>query len=411
MLHIEVEDPVIVQRHHGELGPKESTHHYCTLGLTPQGTAIVFYAMHPDIGRPEEARVPVDVAGSTYPVYKFEPHRKDPDYPWPNEVVYARSEDGGRSWSDPLPIEGRGCAAVGGRLLSFCHYLYHAESGVAVASLLESDDDGRTWVDRPGVLFRYPANLDPCLEDRFFAGASSALNMENVGTPTTLADGSLLVFATAHKRAGDKVWWFPLLFSSTDGGYHFDFVSYPTGTQCPADHHGFTEPTLAQLANGDLLAVFRTEYHRPDRVLMQCRSSDGGQTWTEPIVAPGTPRHYPLRALQPILNTGKTHGNAASVSPALTVMPSGIAAMVYGRPGVHLTLSEDGSGSLWHERIPVVPEPSLFGHNCDGSAMAGIVSLGGSELLMVYDVRNYRPADGGPAGNTVFSLRLHVERS
>ena len=71
MLHIEFEDPVVVQRHEGLLTPRESTHHYCTLGLTPKGTAILFCAMHADTTRRQDARHPVTVEGSWYPVSRF----------------------------------------------------------------------------------------------------------------------------------------------------------------------------------------------------------------------------------------------------------------------------------------------------------------------------------------------------
>lgn len=129
----------VVQRHEGLLSPVESTHHYCTLSITPEGTAILFYAMHPDRRRPVGARFPVQVAGSPHPVYKFDPRRIQPDYRWPHEIVYCRSEDGGRNWSTPQPIKGRGCVGVGDQLLAFCRFLFLDQPGTAVASLVESD--------------------------------------------------------------------------------------------------------------------------------------------------------------------------------------------------------------------------------------------------------------------------------
>ena len=41
----------------------------------------------------------------------------------------------------------------------------------------------------------------------------------------------------------------------------------------------FVEPALTELPNGDLLAVFRTGYHQPDRLMLQCKSSDRGKSW------------------------------------------------------------------------------------------------------------------------------------
>jgi hypothetical protein len=123
------------------------------------------------------------------------------------------------------------------------------------------------------------------------------------------------------------------------------------------------------------------------------------------------PRHYPLRRLRPIVNEGKTHSNAANVSPSLSVLPNGVVAMAYGRPGVYLSFSADGSGAPWTDCLPVVPESSLFGINCDSSHMAGVAAVGENELVMIYDVYNYQPPDGGICGNTVFALRVRAEPS
>ena len=43
--------------------------------------------------------------------------------------------------------------------------------------------------------------------------------------------------------------------------------------------------------------------------------------------------------------------------------------------------------------------------------MAGVIDVGENELLMVYDIYNYEPPEGGPVGNTVFGLRMTVERA
>ena len=48
----------------------------------------------------------------------------------------------------------------------------------------------------------------------------------------------------------------------------------------------FVEPALTELPNGDLLAVFRTGYHQPDRLMLQCKSSDRGKSWSD-LVAEG----------------------------------------------------------------------------------------------------------------------------
>ncbi len=76
---------------------------------------------------------------------------------------------------------------------------------------------------------------------------------------------------------------------------------------------------------------------------------------------------YAVRAV-PIINQGKTHGNAAAVSPDLALLPNGVVALTYGRPGQYIAFSEDGSGVEWRDRIAVVSEQSLFGVNDLSSA-------------------------------------------
>ncbi|MSS69973.1 MAG: exo-alpha-sialidase [Candidatus Latescibacteria bacterium] len=413
MLKIDITEPITLARHEGMLTKAESTHHYCTVGRASDGTILAFYSMHPDIARPPNAWVPVRLPGSHHPIYKFRPRQTHPDYRWPHGGAYCRSEDGGRTWSAPEMTDGWGGSSVpaGDQTLSPYGYLYLVEPGLAVGAFRESGDGGRTWKDRPDVFFRFPPDLNLYVTEDRIADARVLMNFESRGTLKALSDGAIVTTATAQMLLGDRKWWLPVLFRSTDKGQSFEFVGLPTGTTPPPNHRGFTEPALTELSNGDLLAAFRVEYHQPDRVMMQCRSSDGGATWTGPVICPGVPRHYPVRRLQPIVNQGKTHLNAANVSPYLTTLSNGVVAMVYGRPGVYITFSEEGTGEAWRDRLPVVTEESLFGINCDSSHMAGVIDADENELVMLYDVYNYRPPDGGPTGNTVFALRMRVEKA
>jgi hypothetical protein len=413
MLKIDIAEPVILGRHEGPLATAKATHHYCTVGRASGGAILAFYGMHPDIAIPPTAWVPVRLPGSDHPIYKFQPRQAHPDYPWPHLGAYCRSEDGGRTWSDPAMTDGWGGSSVpaGDKTLSPYGYLYLVEPGLAVGAFRESGDGGLTWKDRPDVFFRFPPDLNLYVTEGQIADSRILMNFESRGTLKALSDGAIVTTATAQMLLGDRKWWLPVLFRSTDGGFHFEFVGLPTGTAPPQNHRGFTEPALTELSNGDLLAAFRVEYHQPDRVMMQCRSSDGGATWTDPIICPGVPRHYPVRRLQPIVNQGKTHMNAAGVSPYLTTLPSGVVAMVYGRPGVYITFSEEGTGEVWRDRLPVVAEESLFGINCNSSHMAGVIDVGEDELVIIYDIYNYQPPGGGAGGDTVFALRMRVEKS
>lgn len=424
MLKFEYEQPVIIDRHIGYLDILEATHHYCTAGTAPDGTILATYGLHPDIPRPSDLYVPVDVAGAKYPVYRFRPREAHADYRWPSECCYCWSADSGRTWSDPTPdISCGGATAVGDKTLCPNGFVFLVEPGLGVTYMSESDDNGRTWSVRPDVFFHYPPEFELCINSgEWIAGTSIIGHFENHATFKTLADGSVVTFVTVWKdclsEGGRLVRWiFPLMFRSTDGGYNFEFVGLPTGMPPHAENEAlrgviaFVEPAMTQLPNGDLLAVFRTGYHRPDLAMLQCKSSDGGATWSELILCPGVLRHYPVRRLHPLVNEGKTHTSNAGVSAWLATLPNGVVAMVYGRPGEHITFSEDGSGEVWTDRLPIVPEPSLFGINCDSSHMAGLVAVSSNQLVIMYDVANYQPPDGGPLGNTVFSFRMTVDRA
>ncbi|GAG47797.1 unnamed protein product, partial [marine sediment metagenome] len=148
----------------GYLDTLEATHHYCRAGYTPDGTILASYGLHPDIARPADVFVRVDVPGAEYPAYKFRPREAHPDYRWPIDECYCWSADGGRTWSDPTPGIGcSGAAPVGDKALCPKGFVFLVEPGLAVTCLGESDDDGRTWRDRPDVWLHYPSELDLCV--------------------------------------------------------------------------------------------------------------------------------------------------------------------------------------------------------------------------------------------------------
>jgi hypothetical protein len=408
VLALEFEDPVVIARAAGPLGPQEATHHYCSAGRGADGSIIAHVTLHPDRARPPGARVPVQLPGAAHMSYLFRPHQMHSGYPWPDEYASSRSTDGGRTWSQLQPTEGHNAVPLGNLTLAQQHRAWLVEPGLAVTCLVESGDDGASWRERADVLFRYPRDLPLTPRQDDVSGTVMALNFENCNTMQVATDGSLITFATAVRQEGDLTWWFPILFRSVDAGCSFDYVSLPCGADKPNDSHGYTEPTLARLQSGDLLPVFRVEYHAPMRVMMQCRSSDDGLTWTEPEVCPGVPPVFPVRKIS-VVNEGKTHLNAVAVSPDLAVLPNGVVVLTYGRPGQYLAFSEDGSGAAWHDRIAVVAEHSLFAVNDASSAMAGVTAISDDEFLLVYDVRNYQSSTLQDPANTVFALRGRAE--
>lgn len=121
---------------------------------------------------------------------------------------------------------------------------------------------------------------------------------------------------------------------SRDNGASFEYVAHipPVREGKPIGPEGLNEPTLARLPDGELLCVLRTGGYAP---LHQVRSTDGGNTWTEPV-STGWPAAKPhLRRL----------------SNGVLACSSGRG--VYGHPQVtHVMFSLDGRGEHWE--IPFV---------------------------------------------------------
>ena len=116
---------------------------------------------------------------------------------------------------------------------------------------------------------------------------------------------------------------------SRDCGESFEYLAHipPELDGKPFGPEGFNEPTLAQLANGEILCVLRTGSNSP---LYQVRSTDSGDTWSTPV-STGWP----------------------AAKPALRLLSNGVLACSSGRgpfghPQItHVMFSIDGRGEHW----------------------------------------------------------------
>jgi BNR repeat-like domain len=116
---------------------------------------------------------------------------------------------------------------------------------------------------------------------------------------------------------------------------------------------GTCEPVMRRVADGSLLCMMRR--HGVSKASMvQCRSTDNGRTWSVPEIQPA-------------------HG----VDPDMCLMSNGVLACTYGRPGLHLMFSEDGSGLQWGHHTEIA--------SCQSSGMMGMAEIGPGKLLLVYD--------------------------
>jgi hypothetical protein len=138
--------------------------------------------------------------------------------------------------------------------------------------LAYSEDQGKTWTRGKRV------DTGPLQRSWVWTG----------GRPLELTDGTLLIPVAGYLQSG---WLSAGVARSTDHGDNWEFVVLGQGN--PENQMIFSEPTLAALADGSLVALMRTEDRvnnivpgepRGERTgLCRVNSTDGGKTWTSPI--------------------------------------------------------------------------------------------------------------------------------
>jgi len=149
-----------------------------------------------------------------------------------------------------------------------------------------------------------------------------------------------------------------------DSWRYFSTIAYDQ--ESPGDGYTY-EPAIAKLRNGDLLCILRSDY--PGQPLYQCRSKDQGKTWSQPE---------------------KMGFNG--VAPNIVVLDSGIAAVSFGRPGVHVALS-DNHGQTWGHHMDIFTGgpghvgPMIPGHASSPgtTGYTGLVEVTPNTLLLAYD--------------------------
>ncbi|MGN6634605.1 MAG: exo-alpha-sialidase, partial [Oryzihumus sp.] len=224
-----------------------------------------------------------------------------------------------------------------------------------VTTYWRSTDDGATWTQSEGSLVSPFRRDNGWLHPRLVQAA----------------DGSLL--APTYGYAENDTRYRSMLARSLDGGATWRIISTIAATPDGSTiREGMSEPSVARLANGDLLAVFRQDSTyaicaSSDRAgggapLMSARSTDDGLTWSEP---------------QPLVGQGLSVTNTRSVDPQLSAMPGGQLLLTYGRPNTRTLVSEDGTGRSWTDLT--VTNPGVT------SGYASVVPMGGRRALLVGD--------------------------
>ena len=221
--------------------------------------------------------------------------------------------------------------------------------------------------------------------------------------------GRLLLTGTAGAK-GEAKDYHNVLLVSDDGGHvwrYYATVAGPDPALATANPHyeGPNETAITELADGDLMAVFRVGSGRAWH-LRRSYSHDGGRSWGRTDILP-----------------------AFSVYPQLVRAANGVIALATGRPGVDLWLSADPRGTAW-QRINVAAFNNacaadatyciyFFGSGQDEKSQTDsytkLIEVAPNRLLLIYDRDPViRPPEQPPAGpwdlTRVLLLPIELER-
>jgi len=251
----------------------------------------------------------------------------------------AVSEDLGRTWTDAPPDFPMTDNVQTSGILG-----YMRDGTIGYIDVFPVNAD---WSPAKGPYHQVAKVEDPVFRLRRFSSKGELLadgtfkisgipwesaSYELYGTLLELENGDLLT-AFDRTQAGtlpeSRSTSSAFIARSNDGGESFEYVSTigpEVNGECAGDV-GFSEPDLEILANGDILCMMRTSSDTP---MYQSRSTDGGQTWSEPasIGWPG-------------------------VKPHLRLLSNGVLACssgrgIYGHPQVtYAMFSTDGTGEEW----------------------------------------------------------------
>lgn len=165
----------------------------------------------------------------------------------------------------------------------------------------------------------------------------------------------------------DDVLWSSIFLRSEDEGqtWHKASTILAATESFPFDvgvlySEGFTETGLSCTSEGKIYALLR---HGSYMLLWTVVSADGGRTWSEPLCF-----NYP------------------GVAPSLCLMPNGVLAAAWGRPGMSVAFSLDGTGQSWDAIIGVMQD------DAQSQKYPWIVPLADNRLMLFYDRRKWDAA-------------------
>ena len=304
-----------------------------------------------------------------------------------SSYVYRISRDAGRTWGEQLPFP----AAMAGSAMFAALRDGGVVKMVGHAVPPEKRKPGKQGPKR--ILFsddfiKYKS--DPAEVDLSTFPSNASRNTPKAsfypvfdkGKMLELPNGDLL--ATMYGVLQGDAQYRTMIVRSQDKGLNWRYVTtvaYAAEDPHPefaGDWDGYCEPSMAQLGDGQLLCIMRTEGATPPyKPMYTSWSKDMGKTWTDPI---------------------PTRPHLQNVWPTLAVMDNGVVACIYGRPGVHVVFSID-NGRTWTDRVTLTSYSTTWGKpGINISCYADLIKVGPNRLLAITAV--------GPGGTQVFPIEV-----
>lgn len=308
-------------------------------------------------------------------------------------VCGFRSTDGGKTWSEPSPSVGAafsgkwrhvtGCALRDGTYLGIGMMAEFSRLDQHVLKIYTSGDNLNTITGPTDATLHIPQGTGGYVETGEFGSG-------------TYVDHGMIESRDGRLIATCYGWWWgdeaysmlekyvpelgmykyrSWVIASEDRGKTWEVLGSPG--YCPElGPEGMCEPGLVELANDDLLMLFRNgEGSQP---CFQSRSKDGGKAWSKP---------------EKLNSTGSW--------PTPCLLSNGLLVAAHGRPNFYLWISPDGEGKAWTSRTLVAK---------GGRGYASVVEATPGELvftgfgqgkpgLHIWRIRVERTGDPRPVKN------------
>lgn len=264
-----------------------------------------------------------------------------------------------------------------GRMLSIDFKPQSATATTATIATFSSDNNGATW-SRGTTTFTAPSGKQ----------FDFPLGLRTDEQPIELADGTIVMSYYTH-WLGDPTWSAELM-QSNDGGTSFTRRGViAAGTSSS----GYNEAGIAQLPNGNLIAVVRTAVvgaFGPTN-LVYTTSTNGGVGWSAP-------------ASLLVSFDGQPAATKPGINPQLVLMPNGILVLSSGRDNTGngnnwVAMSTNGSGTGWIGALTYRNCPQIEDSN--GSLWHG--SSGNTGLTAVDRSTVMQAADNCHVGYCLFA--------